>query len=214
MTVTKILVPLVLVLAIVLTLHLAGVFESVQLPMINNFVASPGSIATGQSSTLSWNVSNATGVIINQGLGNVGLAGTVTVSPSTTTVYTLTASNNAGNVAATAQVVVTTPPTITNQDRLQLLSPANGSINVTAKPPAFTWYPYKEATRYKFLLAKDSACTQIIMEAEPYTTVIEYPGYLDFGENYFWRVKTVEPASSEWSDTWTFQTEFAPPPMR
>lgn len=79
-----------------------------QRPTIDSFYASPGSIISGGSSTLSWSVSGATTVSIDQGIGNVALTGTRVVSPSTTTTYTLTATNDAGSVTATAQVMVTT----------------------------------------------------------------------------------------------------------
>ena len=76
-------------------------------PTIDSFYASPGSITSGGSSTLSWSVSGATAVSIDQGIGNVALTGTRVVSPSATTTYTLTATNDAGTVTATAQVMVT-----------------------------------------------------------------------------------------------------------
>jgi hypothetical protein len=75
-------------------------------PVINSFDASPGSITSGESSTLSWSVSDATAVSMDQGIGNVALSGTRVVSPSATTTYTLTATNDAGSATATAQVMI------------------------------------------------------------------------------------------------------------
>ena len=75
-------------------------------PVINSFEASRVSITSGESSTLSWSVSNATTVSIDQGVGNVGLTGSRTVSPNVTTTYRLTAQGAVGSVAAAAQVVV------------------------------------------------------------------------------------------------------------
>ncbi len=68
------------------------------------FTATPPSIAGGQSSTLSWNVTGATAVTIAPGLGTVALQGSAPVTPSQTTTYLLTASN--GPVQQTAQVTV------------------------------------------------------------------------------------------------------------
>lgn len=83
------------------------------LPVIT-FTASPTSILSGQSSTLSWTTSNASSVSINQGIGTVALNGSRAVSPSVTTTYTLTATGSGGTVTATATVTVTTgPPVIT-----------------------------------------------------------------------------------------------------
>jgi hypothetical protein len=89
-----------------------------QPPLVNSFVADPPTIVPGGSSTLSWNVSGATNVIIDQGIGSVSLTGNRAVMPNVTSVYTLTATNAAGiSVTATAQVIVTgttaPPPTPT-----------------------------------------------------------------------------------------------------
>lgn len=83
-----------------------------QMPVINSFNASPVSISAGESASLTWTVSGATSVSIDQGIGNVALSGTRAVAPTTTTVYTLTASSPIGSVTATTQVIVTgvTPP--------------------------------------------------------------------------------------------------------
>lgn len=78
-----------------------------QLPVINSFNASPSSISAGDSSSLSWTVSGAASVSIDQGIGNVALTGTRAVAPAATTIYTLTASSTGGMVTATTQVIVT-----------------------------------------------------------------------------------------------------------
>ena len=80
--------------------------------------ASPTTITTGAASTLTWSSTNATSVSINQGIGAVALSGTRSVSPASTTTYTVTATNAAGSVTATATVTTTassdtTPPTMT-----------------------------------------------------------------------------------------------------
>ena len=55
------------------------------LPGIVAFNASPDQISSGNSSTLLWNVTSATTVQIDQGIGNVGMAGTQSVAPGTNT---------------------------------------------------------------------------------------------------------------------------------
>jgi hypothetical protein len=79
-------------------------------PRIVFFSASPASITRAQSSTLSWSVTGATALSIDNGVGDVANVTSFTVSPTTTTIYTLTATNSAGAVTATAQVTVM-PPT-------------------------------------------------------------------------------------------------------
>jgi hypothetical protein len=77
-------------------------------PVITWFTAAPLSIVEGHSATLAWNVTGATSLSINQGVGSVsGATGSEVVSPTTTTTYTLTASNTAGTVTADATVTVT-----------------------------------------------------------------------------------------------------------
>ena len=63
-------------------------------------------IKPGESATLSWTVSDGT-VTIDQSIGSVSTSGTVTVSPSRTTTYTLIASNAAGDTRKTVTVFVT-----------------------------------------------------------------------------------------------------------
>jgi len=84
----------------------AGASATASAPVIGSFNASPGIIASGSSSTLSWSISGAATATIDQGVGNVALTGTRVVSPGATTTYTLTASNEVGSVTAVAQVIV------------------------------------------------------------------------------------------------------------
>jgi hypothetical protein len=78
-------------------------------PAVLTFSATPGNIAAGNSSTLQWNVTGATSVSINRGIGNVPLSGTISVSPAVTTSYTLTAVNSSGSVMASTTLTVTPP---------------------------------------------------------------------------------------------------------
>jgi len=74
-------------------------------PQVLFFIANPSTIQSGQSSTLSWRVINATTVNIS-GIGNVQAQGSAPVSPTATTTYTLTATNANGSDTQTATVVV------------------------------------------------------------------------------------------------------------
>ena len=82
---------------------------SASLPVIDSFVANPDSILVGGSSTLSWAVSNVISVTISPDIGAVAPMGNKSVSPSTTTTYTLTATNTAGwrskSITVTASTV-------------------------------------------------------------------------------------------------------------
>jgi len=83
-------------------------------PAVTSFTASPTSIITGASSTLSWTTTNATSVIINNGVGSQPVSGSVSVSPTLTTTYTLTATGPGGTITANVTVTVNTPPAITS----------------------------------------------------------------------------------------------------
>ncbi|MEO6759785.1 MAG: PKD domain-containing protein, partial [Saprospiraceae bacterium] len=83
------------------------------LPRIIRFTGSPMDITAGERSTVDWLVENATTVTIST-LGTVGLQGNVPISPTTNTLYTLTATNAVGQVSSTIGInvrpAVVTPP--------------------------------------------------------------------------------------------------------
>lgn len=82
-------------------------------PIVSIFSADPSTIKEGESSILTWDVSNATTVTIEPEVGTVDSSGSTTVSPVVTTDYNLIATNSAGSVTAT--VIVTVINTITIQ---------------------------------------------------------------------------------------------------
>lgn len=67
--------------------------------------ASPDVIERGQSTTLTWQTNNANDITID-GLGTVSASGSKTVSPVSSTTYTLTAKGPGGLKDASAQVTV------------------------------------------------------------------------------------------------------------
>ena len=79
-------------------------------PVIAQLVAEPSTIQRGQSATLRWEVSNATEIAFNQGIGTVQARGTRQVSPNDTTTYTLTVKGPGGTDARSVTVNVTVPP--------------------------------------------------------------------------------------------------------
>ncbi|MGD0856776.1 MAG: hypothetical protein ABSA18_13365 [Dehalococcoidia bacterium] len=76
------------------------------LPRIESFTSSTQSVEVGNSSQLQWKVNGATSVHISPDIGPVSPSGTTTVSPSHTTVYTITASNSAGVVQHPQEITV------------------------------------------------------------------------------------------------------------
>ncbi|BBO72159.1 hypothetical protein DSCA_60890 [Desulfosarcina alkanivorans] len=67
--------------------------------------ANPGTVHTGEFSTLAWTATNSDSVFIDQGIGQVDPVGSITVSPSQTMTYTLTAVNPDGTTTDSATVI-------------------------------------------------------------------------------------------------------------
>ena len=72
--------------------------------------ASPTTVNKGESSTLSWNSTDATELSIAPEVGAVTAQGSTKVTPSDSTTYTITATGPGGSSSATASVTVNAPP--------------------------------------------------------------------------------------------------------
>ena len=83
------------------------------LPQVS-ITANPDPITQGESSTLSWTSSGAESVSIDQGIGTVteNIPGSLSVTPSVTTMYTITAVNTYGSVTESATITVNDLPTV------------------------------------------------------------------------------------------------------
>ncbi len=127
----------------VATLHIAEVriYAPVDPPTIISFSASPSNISSGQSSVLSWNVTDATSVEI-AGIGTFGLTGQTTVTPSVSTPYILFAESEFGSSEAITTIRVdgvAAPPQITEfmaypddpPDWIEIWNPDNQPLDLT-----------------------------------------------------------------------------------
>jgi len=70
--------------------------------------ATPGSVQSGQTSTLAWSSTNATDLDIEPGVGKVSPQGSTPVTPNQSTTYTITATGSGGSATASAHVDVST----------------------------------------------------------------------------------------------------------
>jgi phospholipase C len=68
--------------------------------------ASPQRITQGQPATLSWSTTGASSVSIDNGIGNVAVSGSINVSPSADTTYTVTATCPGGSTSTQVTVQV------------------------------------------------------------------------------------------------------------
>lgn len=101
---------------------------TVDAPTISSFQANPSSIAEGRSSTLAWELAGGEpeSVTITPGVGDVTGESSVTVTPSSTTTYTLTAENAEGSATATVEVDVVSGEIETN------IMFASGSVDASS----------------------------------------------------------------------------------
>jgi hypothetical protein len=78
------------------------------LPTVIQFTLNPAEIQLGESARLIWQVTGATSLSINNGIGTVGASGSIMVAPTVQmTTYRLTTSNAGGTATRTAVLSVT-----------------------------------------------------------------------------------------------------------
>ncbi|HTP31778.1 MAG TPA: OmpA family protein [Candidatus Acidoferrales bacterium] len=102
-------------------------------PQIVVFVATPQNIDAGQSTKLCWQVTGATSIQIQPGVGsNLNANDCATISPTTTTTYTLTATNGTGQIQGNVTV---------NVGQVRILSFTANPVTSTAagNPVVLTW---------------------------------------------------------------------------
>jgi hypothetical protein len=84
----------------------------VNTPICDFLNASPTTVTRGQGATLSWGTTNASSAFINNGIGNVEVDGTRTVSPLETTTYTLTATGAENKTVSCSKTIVVEQPEV------------------------------------------------------------------------------------------------------
>jgi serine/threonine-protein kinase len=77
---------------------------------IQRFAADPRSIEPGGSATLSWEVTGAQEIVIDNGIGKVEGIGGLGVTPRATTTYVLTATGSGGSARAAVSIEVKSKP--------------------------------------------------------------------------------------------------------
>lgn len=168
-------------------------------PSIVLFSVTPSEINSGASSTLKWDVKDATSVTIDQGIGKVPANGSEELSPSKTTAYNLTATNAGGTVTKAVILYVieppptplepavdTTPPVIKN------VSPSSETetsavVTWTTNEPASSDVEYGKETDYGLTTSSAELTTDhsvTLNNLEPNTA-------------YHFRVKSVDKAGNQ-----------------
>ena len=108
------------------------------LPTVDSFVANPSNIDEGDPSTLSWGTTRADTVSIDRGVGVVAADGSISVSPTETTTYKITARNDRGQDTATVTVVVSPITPSPNLPTIDSFSISSGIVNI-GRPAAVLW---------------------------------------------------------------------------
>jgi hypothetical protein len=104
------------------------------IPQIVVFVATPQNIDVGGSSKLCWQVTGATSIAIQPGVGsNLSANDCVTVSPNQTTTYTLTATNSTGQIQGNATV------NVGNQVKILSFTATPGFVPDHSTPVTLAW---------------------------------------------------------------------------
>jgi len=109
-------------------------------------------------------------------------------------------------------------PVVSPHPGAQALRPDHGASDIPVSFAAFSWTPFKDSTEYRFVLARDSALTDIIAQESVPTTAYRYNGRLDYETCYFWQVTATQPVPGEPSPVFSFITAaepspaYAPPP--
>ncbi|WLT32486.1 kelch repeat-containing protein [Geothrix sp. PMB-07] len=123
-----------------------SVQPATSIPSITAFSAAPATLLLGQSATLTWVVTGATSLSIDQNVGSVTGLSSTSVTPTSTGIitYTLTASNSAGPATATTQVSVQALPTYALT--------VNLGSGVMGAPAASASYTQGTAVAYSYAL--------------------------------------------------------------
>lgn len=128
-------------------------------------------------------------------------------APTQTYVFAI---GGAGNTELWAYIDTLIKPT--------LISPANGATaagtilqgNAMALVN-LRWQEMPKATQYEYQVAYDMDFGSIAAGGSLFnTSATQTTIQLYLGELYYWRVRSVEPILSQWSDVWTFTTPLGP----
>jgi len=90
-----------------------------------------------------------------------------------------------------------------------LITPANGDKDISRKP-SFSWEPIAGASGYNFVLGDDPVMTSPIVDVKVENTAFTMELELDYGKTYFWKVRAIEPFTSDWSILANFTVEEEP----
>jgi peptidoglycan-associated lipoprotein len=149
----------------------APVAEKPAPPTISEFAVDPGLIERGQTAELRWQVTGATQIEINQGIGSVPLSGRRQIGPGESITYTLTARGPGGDATAEAALSVILPaPPLAMPSAVKLTIGERLSNEVEDVFFDFDRSELREDARAA--LTEDALALQSILSDFPTTTVV------------------------------------------
>lgn len=89
----------------------------------DNLMVTPNSIVRGETASLTWSSQNAANCDIQPGIGAVQPQGSMTITPSYNTAYTLICSGDGGTAKSIANISVTAPAPIQPKAQAKLCTP-------------------------------------------------------------------------------------------
>ncbi|MFW2367061.1 MAG: putative Ig domain-containing protein [Desulforhopalus sp.] len=165
----------------------------------------PATILAGEATLLNWSGSDAETIFINQGIGEVPLQGSMTLTPEATTLYTATVSGPGGTITKNISITVIQPPptaTITaSQHSIDLgestilswntenaetvvIRPGVGAVDSSG---SLTVSPIEDTTYYITASGQGGLVTQqtsiTVIYPEPTATLTVNPADISAGEN-------------------------------
>jgi hypothetical protein len=127
----------------------------------------------------------------------------ITVSPASTTTYTLTATSDCGAVQDSVEVTVAPA----GPDAATLTDPADGAVDL-APPIVLAWNAVAGATAYGVEVATDAAFTELVVDQETGAPGYQVPVSLA-PVQHFWRVTTYGSCPGATSATFDFTVDDA-----
>ena len=131
-------------------------------PVIDTFTADPAAITEGESATLEWMTTNATSVQLAGNPAALALDGSLTVTPTETTIYTLEATNDDSTVTVTVTVTVGDVPTGPRIDSFSV----DDSIILTGESTTLRWTTSN--TTDVSLISRERCCGRRVAAHKPH----------------------------------------------
>jgi hypothetical protein len=115
---------IILSVLIFLNIFIVGCFEKNDMS-IDYFIVQPDIIQKGDSATLSWKVTGASSIFIDNNIGNISHNDSTIIQPDVNTTYTITASNNNKIINSSITIIV--------ENLEQEIDRETPKVNMTAK---------------------------------------------------------------------------------